>query len=275
MGLRIGTNVASLAAQRNLSRSEAMTVHASRALSSGSRIVSPGDDAAGFAISENLRGQAASLQQAKHNTDNAKGLIQVAEGGLNEQNNILIRLRELAVQAASDTVGDQERDFIDTEFQNLIAEFDRIAQTTRYGQKQLLAGTNEQFEFHLGSGNTEHDVIKYSLDADTRASSLELRGLRVNDKSDARDSLKDIDIGLGKIAQARAGFGAMQSRLEIAGNNLDLQRENILAARSRIADTDVALEVSNLVQGQVLQEFGTMVLAQANQNPARALKLLG
>lgn len=274
MGLRIGTNVASIAAQRNLARSAEQVSRASRALASGSRIVSPGNDAAGFAIAESLRGQAASLKQAKYNADTAKGLIQVAEGGLNEQNNILIRLRELAVQAASDTVGDTERDFLDIEFQNLIQEFERIAQTTMYGNKKLLVGSDTEYEFHLGAGNSNDDIIHYTLDADTRASKLNIDGLSVLDKDDARDAIDDIDEALTSIAHARASFGAMQARLEIASANLDLQRENILEARSRIADTDVAQEVSNLVQAQVLQDFGTAVLAQANQNPARALKLL-
>lgn len=274
MGLRIGTNIASISAQRNLARSESEVVRSSRALASGSRIVSPGDDAAGFAIAESLRGQAASLKQAKQNAENAKGLIQVAEGGLNEQNNILVRLRELAVQAASDTLSDTERGFLNTEFQNLTAEFERIAQTTTYGSKQLLAGADKEYEFHLGAGSSKHDIVAYRLDADTRASTLDLDGLSVDYKSYARSSLQYIDRALVQIAKTRSGFGAMQSRLEIAANNLDLQHENIVGARSRIADADVALEVSNMVQAKVLQEFGTAVLAQANQNPARALKLL-
>ncbi len=274
MGLRIATNVASIAAQRNLARSEANVARASRALSSGSRIVSPGDDAAGFAIAESLRAQAASMAQAKENADAARGLIQVAEGGLSEQNNILIRLRELAVQSASDTVSDTEREFLDIEFQNLVAELDRIAHATRYGSKELLVGSGTEYEFHVGAGSKNEDVVRYRLDADTRASSLYIDDLSVSDKYDAREALEYIDEAILKIAHARASFGAMQSRLEIAAANLDLQRENILEARSRIADTDVAFEVSNLVQAQVQRDFGVAVLAQANQEPARALKLL-
>lgn len=274
MGFRIGTNIASIAAQRNLDRSASQTLRASRALSSGSRINNPGDDAAGFAIAESLRGQAASLRQARRNSDDATGFIQVAEGGLNEQNNILVRLRELAVQSASDTVGDDERGFLDTEFQNLIAEFDRIAKTTMYGRKQLLTGANQQYEFHLGAGNSQDDVISYKLDTDTRANSVDIAGNDVLDKSGAKSAITAIDTAMLTIAKARSGFGAMQSRFEIASNNLAIQEENILAARSRIADADVAAEVSNLTQGQVLQDFGTAVLAQANQLPQKALKLL-
>ncbi len=274
MGLRIGTNVASIAAQRQLGRTEARTEHAMKALASGSRIVSAGDDAAGFAISEVLRGQASSLQQAKSNAENAKGLIQVAEGGLNEQNNILIRLRELAIQSASDTVGDEERDYLNTEYKQLTQEADRIAKTTSFGKKNLLQGENQEYEFHLGTQNTEQDIIRYKLDANTTASALGIDGLTISDRDDAKSNLQDIDNALSKISKTRAGFGAIQSRLEIASNNLDLQHENVVAARSRIVDTDVAHEVSELAQGQILKEFGISVLAQANQEPTKALKLL-
>lgn len=274
MGLRISTNVASLTAQRLLTKSENRTVHAMRALSSGSRIVHAGDDAAGFAISESLRGQAASLAQAKKNADSARGFIQVAEGGLNEQNNILIRIRELAVQSASDTISDDEREFLETEVQQLTQEFDRIAQTTSYGQKKLLSGKNQEFEFHLGTGNTEVDIIKYKMEADTRSETLGVDEISVADQDDARDALEDIDSALLSIARIRSGFGAIQSRLQIAGDHVDLQRENILAARSNISDADVAYEVSEMMQGRVQQDMGVAVLAQANQNPMRAVRLI-
>lgn len=275
MGLRIATNVAALNAQRLLTQSEKRTTHAMRALASGSRIVDAGDDAAGYAIAESLRGQAKSLRQAKQNSDNATGLIQVAEGGLNEQNNILIRLRELAVQSASDTVGDDEREFLDTEFQQLLKEFDRIAKTTTYGNKKLLTGTNEEFEFQLGAGgDRDVDVIRYRMDTDTTTSALDLNDLSVADQDDARDLLKDVDEAMLKIARARSGFGAMQSRLQIVSDNLDVQHENVVAAHGRIMDADVAYETSELVQGKIQQDFGVAVLAQANTQVERALKLI-
>lgn len=275
MGLRISTNVASITAQRNLVKSNERAQHAIAALSSGKRIVNAGDDAAGYAISENLRGQAASLAVAHQNAESAVGLIQVAEGGLNEQNNILIRLRELAIQSASDTVGDNERGYLNTEFTQLNLELDRIAQTTRYGDKQLLIGGDTEYVFQLGTQGTKEDTIRYKNETDTRADTLEVAGLTITDKDDARDNLKTIDEALKKIAEARAGFGAMQSRLQITSNNLDLQHENVLAARSRIADADVAQESAELMSAQVAQEFGISVLAQANQFPQRALKLIG
>lgn len=274
MSFRIGTNTASITAQRYLAKAEARASHAMRALSSGSRIVEAGDDAAGFAISEVLRGQGKSLQQARGNAESAKGLIQVAEGGLNEQNNILIRLRELAMQAASDSVGDDERSFINVEFQQLTEEFDRIARTTTYGNKKLLQGEGEEFEFHLGTDNEESDIIKYTLDADTTASTMKIDKLAVDTQDDAREVLGDIDDSLKKVAGIRANFGAIQSRLEIAGANLEIQYENVAAARSRIADADVAHEVSEMVQGQIQKDFGIAVLAQANQDAQRAIKLI-
>jgi flagellin len=274
MSLRIGTNVASLSAQRALNEAERQTGRAMRQIASGQRIVSGGDDAAGFAISERLRGQAASLQQAKNNSEGAVGLIQVAEGGLNEQNNILIRLRELAVQSASDTVSDEEREFLEVEFTQLSEELDRIAKTTTYGSKSLLVGTNEEFEFHLGTGDSGSDIVRFQLEADTRADSLGIGGLSVGSQDDAKSALSEIDSGLMVVMRARSGFGAIQSRLEYAGNNLDIQRENILAARSRIADADIAQAVSDMTVGQIRGQFATSVLAQANVAAERALRLL-
>ena len=274
MSLRIGTNIASIAAQRNLGRSAAREEHAVRALASGTRLTDPSDDAAGFAISERLRAQSRSLSAAKNNAEAAKGFLQVAEGGLNEQNNILIRLRELAMQAASDSVGDKEREFVNTEFVQLVEEVDRIAKTTVYGGSPLLQGSNREYEFHLGTQSSPEDKISYVLDADTRSSALGVSGLDVTDRDDAASHLSTIDEALDKVGAARAAFGAMQSRFEFASNGVDAQRENVEAARSRIADADVAFEASELAQARVLQEFGTAVLAQANQSSQRALRLL-
>jgi flagellin len=264
-----------MAAQRNLTLSGEREERASKALSSGSRLTSAGDDAAAFAISESLRAQVHSLGAAKNNAEAAQGFLQVAEGGLNEQNNILIRMRELAMQAASDTVGDQERGFLNTEFTQLGQEVDRIAKTTVFGDKKLLAAENKTYDFHLGTGSSSDDVVSFTLDADTRGSTLGVSDMTVTDRDDASSHLPDIDAAIQKISAARSAFGAAQSRFEHASSNLDGQRENIEAARSRIADADVAFEASELAQGRLLQEFGAAVLAQANQAPQRALRLLG
>jgi flagellin len=221
-----------------------------------------------------LRGQGASLSQAKRNAETAIGLVQVAEGGLSEQNNILVRLRELAVQSASDTVGEDERGYLNTEFDQLQREFDRIAETTTFGNKKLLSGANQEFVFHLGAGGGQEDAIRYTFDTDTRGDALGIADLSVKDKDASNRVLKTIDTALRAVAKARAGFGAIQSRLEIASTNLDVQHENIAAARSRIADADVAHEAAEMAQGQIQLEFATSVLAQANQIPQHALKLL-
>jgi flagellin len=155
-----------------------------------------------------------------------------------------------------------------------VTELDRIAETNTYGAKKLLTGTNQKYEFYLGAGNSSSDIITYQLDADTRAQTLELSGVGISEKTEARQALQSIDKALTMVSKARAGFGAVQSRFSIASANLDIQRENILEARSRMADTDIAKEVSNLAQAKVMQEAGIAVLAQANLNPDRALRLL-
>ena len=248
MAIRINTNVAAIAAQRHIGNNDRQIEHSIKALASGNRIVTSGDDAAGLAIAEGLRGQIAGLKAAQKNAENAVSLVQTAEGGLNEQNNILIRLRELAVQAASDTVGDVERGFLDEEFNQLQQEFERIANTTSIGKKQLLAGTGEEFEFHIGAQAGEENIVKYTLDADSRGSTLGIDSLGIAEKSDARDSLENIDNALEKIGGMRANFGAMQSRFSSAINHLGNNIENIEAAHSKIADVDIAEETANLAK---------------------------
>ncbi len=274
MSFRIGSNIPAITAQRYLAKADDRNAHALAALASGKRIVRAGDDAAGFAISEILRGQGRSLKQAQNNAQGAISLIQVAEGGLNEQNNILIRLRELGMQAASDTVGDEEREFLDVEFQQLVQEFDRIANTTMFGKKKLLTGTNEKFDFHLGVTSEPVDVITYELDADTTSSTMGIDGLSIEDQSSARDVLGSVDEAIMAVSRNRANFGAIQSRLQIASSNVDLQYENVESARSRIADADIAYETSEMIQSQITKDFGIAVLAQANADAGKALKLL-
>lgn len=274
MGLRINTNVASIAAQHQLGSSQRREEHALEALASGSRIVRAGDDAAGLAISENLRGQLGGIRAARNNSNNAQSLIQVAEGGLNEQTNIVIRLRELAIQAASDNVSDTERGFLDQEYQQLTQEFDRIAKTTKFGNKTLLDGNGGEFTFHVGAFGGPDNRIHYNLDADSTASKLDISGLAIKDKDDASDNIKNLDSALVQISGIRANFGAIQSRLQATTSNLDTQYENIAASKSRLSDADVAYESGELTQAQVLQNAGISVLAQANTMPLRAAKLL-
>ncbi|MGE4132673.1 MAG: flagellin [Bdellovibrionales bacterium] len=276
MGLRINTNIASVSAQRVLSKQQLRLEHSQQALASGTRIVKAADDAAGLAVSENIRGQLAGIKAARNNAFNAQSLIQVSEGGLNEISNILIRLRELGVQAASDTVSDVERSFLDQEAQQLVAESDRIAKSTRFGNKALLDGNGEEFEYHVGPfANEDENVIRYKIAADATTSTLGIDGVSLAEKSSSRDTLQSVDDALVMIGKMRADFGAVQSRLQMTTSNLDIQNENLTAAKSRISDADIAYETSEMTSAQILQAASVGVLAQANQNGASALKLIG
>jgi flagellin len=251
MGLRIQTNMAAISAQKVLGMQQKKAEHASQALASGNRIVRAGDDAAGLAISENIKSQVRGMQMARMNAFNAVSSIQVSEGGLNEISNILTRLRELGIQAASDNVGERERAFFILKRKNIIEEADRIAKTTVFGDKKLFDGSGGTMEYHVGVGGGEENVIKFSLSTDARADELGIAGLSVESKDDARSLLKTVDDAAAKVGAMRANFGAIQNRLESTTNNLDVQVENLSAAKSRISDTDVASESSNLASAQV------------------------
>lgn len=275
MALRINTNLASINAQRQLSVQEKRNTHSMKALASGSRITQAADDAAGLAISENLKANNRSNRVAKRNAEDAISFIQVGEGSLNEVNNILVRMRELATQSASDTVGDTEREFIDQEAQQLRAEIDRIAESTRFGDKFLLNGTLDELEFQVGVHGDENSVIRYNSQADATASSLQVDGLDFDDKSGARDALEVLDEAITSVGRMRSNFGALQNRLDSTISNLDVQHESVAAANSRIRDADIAKETADLTSSQILQQASIGMLAQANQSKAAALSLLG
>jgi len=264
----------SIAAQKVLQSNAKRMEHASQALATGSRIVHASDDAAGLAIAENLKAQSRGIAAAKNNAYNAGSLIQVSEGGLNEINNILVRVRELGIQGASDTVGDKERGFINEESKQLLQEADRIAKTTRFGDKKLLDGSGGDQEFQVGPYGGKDNIIKFSLKSDATASELGIDGIDMSDKSGARDALETVDEALGKIGTMRANFGAIQSRLDSTVSNLDTQFENVSEAHSRISDADVAKETSELASANILQNAAVSVLAQANQFPQVAMKLI-
>lgn len=274
MGLRINTNIASIMAQNKLSKQQNRAEHAMAALSSGSRIVTASDDAAGLSISENLRGQTRGIAMAKQNASNAVSLIQVSEGGLNEINNVMIRVRELGVQAASDTVSDTERSFLNQEAQQILQEADRIAKTTKFGNKELLDGSGEELEFHVGAFGDDNNIIKYKVSSDATGDALGYSGIDISDKSGARDALGKVDESIQSLGKLRADFGAVQSRLNTTAANLDTQFENLSAANSRLRDTDVAKESAELASANILQQAAVGVLAQANQQGASALRLL-
>lgn len=275
MGLRISTNMPAIAAQRVLQTNAKRLEHSTQALATGSRIVRAADDAAGLAISENLKGQIRGIAQARNNAYNAGSLVQVAEGGLNEINNILVRVRELGIQAASDNIGDRERGFINEESKQILQEADRIAKTTRFGDKMLLDGSGGQQDFHVGPFGGKENIISFSLDSNATASELGIDGIDLTDKSGARDALDTVDEAMNRIGMMRANFGAIQSRLDSTVSNLDTQYENVNAANSRLRDADVAKETSEIASANILQNAAVSVLSQANQFPQVALKLIG
>ena len=278
MGLRINTNVPSLVAQRNLRGTRQNLDRTLERLSSGSRINHAGDDAAGLAISESFRAQIRGLGQAERNAQDGISLIQVAEGGLVEIGNILIRMRELGVQASSDTVGTKERKFLDTEFQLLTSEIDRIANSIEFNGNPLLNGTGNAFEVQIGTKNNPLiDRIKLfdPYVSNVNVVSLGLNLASVAEKNTAQNSLAALDQALNNTTSIRAEFGAMQNRLQSVINNLQVNKENMMSANSRIRDADLAEETSELTKSQILQQAGVSVLSQANQSMKSVLGLLG
>jgi flagellin len=273
--LRISPMAASLTAQRYIGLTQRSTEKAMKDLASGSRFSDPGADPAGSAIAEQLEGQVRGQKAALSNADNATSFIQIAEGALNEQNNILVRMRELSVQAASDTYSDKERGYLNEEYTQLTQELDRIAKSTTFGSTALLSGKSKNYEFQVGTSSGKESVIAYNSDSDTTSSALGVDGSDVESKSDARSNLRDIDAAMGMVAGARAKYGAIQSRLDSAANNLQSGIENVSAAHSRMADTDVAEAVSTIRRGQVLQQYQASVLSQANMTGESLLRLIG
>lgn len=277
MGLRINTNVTSQSAQRTLGNNNSKQAESLAKLSSGSRINKSADDAAGLAISEKLKAQVRGLGQAERNANDGISMIQTAEGGLNEVSNILVRLRELAVQSSSDTVGDSEREFTDLEYQNLKQEVERISEVTEFNGKKLLNGEGDQYEIQVGINNDDfQDRISY--DASRTNSSLDSLGigsLTVSNKEDAQASLNAIDEAIQSVSGQRAELGAKQNRLTSTIQNLQVTNENLSSANSRIRDTDYAAETAKNAKLNILNQAGTAVLAQANAQGQNALSLIG
>ena len=304
MGLRIQTNTPALTAQRNLSNTTENVNQSMEKLASGYRINKASDDAAGLAVSEKLKADVRGLNMAKLNANDGISLIQTAEGGLNEVGNILVRLRELSVQGASDTIGDTERGFLNKEFSQLKDEITRIGKSTEFNGTRLLTGESEiedslktrsntfSLEIQIGqdyfadADNVENaqtvNTMRIDLreiDASIGDSGLALGegedGIKVSDKSSSQGSLATLDSAITKVSGYRATLGAIQSRLTSSINNLSVQSENYSAANSRIRDTDFAEETAKLSQGQIIKQSGVAILSQSNQLPQSALRLLG
>jgi flagellin len=304
MGLRIKTNIASLNAQNQLVKSTDALRESMAKLASGHRINRSADDAAGLAVAENLNGDIRSLTMAKKNALDGVSLVQTAEGGLVETSNMLVRLRELAVQAASDTIGNKERGFLDKEYVQLKNEIDRIVNSTEFNGTYLLIGSNDLPEDMQKTSNKFPLEIQVSKDYFSKSDSLESpnpvniirlnfsninaythgegslnigegeEGTRVDQKASAQNSIATVDNAIGQISNYRAYLGAIQNRLTATISNLGVQTENLSEARSRIIDTDYAAETANMSKNNILQQAGTAVLANANSQPQIALSLL-
>lgn len=277
MGLRIATNTSAINAQKNMyANSNAINTAMAR-LSSGNRINKAADDAAGLAISEGLKAQIRGYRQANRNANDGISLIQVAEGGLNEVTNMLVRLRELAIQAASDTVGDRERAYTALEYNQLKEEIQRTANATKFNGVSLLSGEGQMYDFQVGTGS---DELADKISFDSRVGNATLEGLGITqanltNKEEARASLAMVDEAINRVSGARAVYGSIQSRLQSASEYLMMADENYSAANGRIRDADIAAESTALAKSNILQQAATAVLGQANQQQQLALKLLG
>lgn len=275
--MRITTNVAAIAASKHMMGSQLNIQKSMAQLASGSRITKSADDAAGLAISENLKSQIRSYTQSNRNANDGISLIQTAEGGMNEISNILTRLRELGIQAASDTISDKERVMVDKEVQQLKAESQRIAVTTKFGTQPLIDGSGASFDFQVGIYNDDFaDRISFdSSEVNVTNGELGIDDLDFTSKDGAQTALTALDEAQSAVNGHRATLGALQNRLQSTIDNTNTMHENLSAANSRIRDTDVAQASSEMTRNNILIQASTATLAQANQVPALALKLIG
>ena len=276
MGLRIATNVQAINAQKNLYHTGNEIASSMARMASGYRINKSSDDAAGLAISENLKAQIRGFRQANRNANDGISMVQVAEGGLSEVGNMLVRLRELSIQAASDTIGQRERGMVDIEYQQMKEEIERVAQTTVFNGTSLLNGQGGVLDFQIGNYNDPlNDRISFNAsDKDCGLQAMGISEISAASKEQAQDSLTFIDEALNYVSGMRADLGAIQGRLQTTSSILMTSDENFSAANSRIRDADIAAESTNLSKNNILQQAATAVLAQANQSQGLALKLI-
>jgi len=272
MGLRVNTNVASLTAQRNLAAVTGRLQGNYARLSSGLRIATASDDAAGLGISERMRSQIRSYAVAGRNAQDGVSLTQTAEGSLQEVSNNLTRMRELAVQAANGTLTTTDRATIDAEFQELVAEIDRVAGDASFNGLNLLDGSTASIDLQVGTD--AGDTITVNM-VDATAATLGVDALDVTSAANASAALTAIDTAIDSVSTGRGTLGAAQNRLNSAIASIANTRENLSAAESRIRDVDVAAETADLTRNTILQQAAVSVLAQANVQPQLALNLLG
>lgn len=291
MALRIKTNIDSMIAQKNLENNSTQMQSSIEKLSSGFRINKSADDAAGLAISENMRAKVRAFSQVKRNASDGISYLQIGEGGLSELSNVIIRMRELTTQSASDTLSAHERDYLNNEFTELGKEVVRIKNNTEFNGRYILSrDDNESMVVQIGANlrqegveaKPETEVVNINVvGINALSESLEkLTELNIQGESgqeiggSAEDIFSSLDDSMSKIMAVRAGFGALQSRLFSAISSIDVANENLSAAVSRIKDTDYAAETASFTQNKILVSAGTSVLSQANQIPEQALPLL-
>jgi flagellin len=279
MSISVLTNIASLNAQRNLASTQMSLAASVGRLSSGMRINTAADDAAGLGISENLKANIRSLAQAQRNANDGISMSQVAEGSMNEMQGIVSRMRELSVQSANSTLGNTERGYIQTEFTQLSQEINRIGAVTDFnGQKLLDGSASAGLTFQIGIQNTANDRLSMSITRLTTSTlgstSLHIASAALDTATNAQLAIGAFDRAIQQLSQARAKVGATQNRMTVTVSNLAVAQENLTAANSRIRDVDVANESANLTKAQILSQAGLAVLAQANQLPQSALSLL-
>lgn len=273
MAISIGSNIASLSAQRNLASTQKSLGSNFSKLSSGMRIATAADDAAGLGISERLKAQVRGLNQASRNANDGISLLQTAEGAMNEIAGSLTRLRELAVQSANGTLGTQERGYINNEAAQLTQEIDRISAVTEFNGNNMLGADAGTFNLQVGTMNTGNDVISATTVAADSAT-LGVGGLDLSTQAGAQAAIDAIDTAIDTLSSNRATLGGVQNRLQVTITNLASASENNSAANSRIRDIDVAEETANMTRNQILSQAGVAILSQANQIPSAALSLL-
>tara|TARA_R110002072_G_scaffold174303_3_gene329377 strand:- start:71645 stop:72472 length:828 start_codon:yes stop_codon:yes gene_type:complete len=274
MGLRVNTNIASINAQRNTAQVTQRLARNYQRLSTGLRIATAADDAAGLAISERLRSQVRSLGQASRNANDGISLVQVGEGALNEVSNILVRLRELAIQSANGSSSAADKETIAEEFGSLVNEINRIAQSTEFNGVRLLDGSASSVTFQVGINSTAGiDQLNVSL-TPSLSTSLGLSTVDVGSGGNTSLAISQIDGAIGSVAQLRGRFGSLQNRLQSTIANLGVAAESLTAAESRIRDVDVAYETAQMTRNNILQQASISILSQANQQPQAALQLL-
>ena len=276
--MRINHNIASLNTYRQLTINNNAGSKSLEKLSSGYRINRAGDDAAGLAISEKMRGQIRGLNQAERNAQDAISLIQTAEGALNETHSILQRMRELAVQAASDTNTNDDRGELQKEIEQLLEEIDRISTNTEFNTRKLLNGdyssTVSALTFQVGANSGQYVSIQLNDMSATTGLDLSTSTVNLTTRTGATDAIKAIDEAIKNVSSERAKLGAMQNRLEHTINNLGTTSENLTASESRIRDVDMAKEMMEFTKNSILQQAATAMLAQANNQPQGVLQLL-